>query len=320
MRSRISGTILHRWPLKTFSIILAYAIWLTVTGESSIVNHFAVPLEISISDSYTILGSVPAQVSVRLRGRTTEIRRIDPLKLKVSIDLSDANTGERSIQFVATDLVGGPPGAIVERFEPARLSLTLDQRLRRVLPVIPSVQGELADGFELYQARATPETVEVEGPASLVSGLTGLVTDTISLEGRSAPFRVQTSTIPENPSIRILGDQEISVQVTIDAAGLQKRIQNIPVVAEGQRWQSVFSPLTIHATLSAPPTIIDQIEADQIRAVVDLTGLAPGDEKHHLGIRLDFPGLTQGEKARILVKNRSHDTVSVLITNKRAKE
>jgi YbbR domain-containing protein len=320
MPSRVSESIFHRWPLKMFSIILAYAIWLTVTGESSTVNHFAVPLEISISDSYTILGSVPAQVSVRLRGRTTAIRRIDPLKLKVSIDLSDANTGVRSIQFIATDLVGGPPGAIVERFEPARLSLILDERLRRVLPVIPAMEGELAEGFELYQVRATPETVEVEGPASLVSGLTGMVTDTISLEGRSTPFRVQTSTVPENPSIRILGDQQISAQFTIDKAGIQKRFVNIPVVAEGQRWEVEYSPGTIQATVSAPPNVLDKIDPDQIRAVVNLSGLAPGDERRHLDIRLDFPGMTAGEKARILVKNRSHDTISVQITNKRANE
>ena len=141
MRERIRHLLLHRWPRKLLSVVLAYAIWLTVTGESMIVNHFSVPLVVSLSDNMTVVGSTPNQVSVRIRGRATSIRRLDPLNMRVNLDLNDSTTGERNFQFSPADLSGVPKGVIVERFEPARLALTLDNRMRTALPVFPSISS-----------------------------------------------------------------------------------------------------------------------------------------------------------------------------------
>ncbi|GEM_PF-620532 len=317
MYRKLFRAVIHRWPLKLFSLVLAYGIWLSVTSESVIVNHFTVPLEITLPETAASTRAVPTQVSVRLRGRSTEIRRIDPLKLRVGIDLSDANVGERSIQFVPSDLVGLPAGAVVERFDPARITLVLDEKMRRVLPVIPALEGKPAEGFDLYRVKASPASVEVEGPKSQISRLTGLVTGSISLKDHSEPFQVQTSTIPDSPSVRILGNQKISVQITIDRAGEEKTFKNIPVVGENLEWKASFSPAAVEVTLSAPPSVLAKIDQERIRAVADLSGLAPGEKKDHLEIRLEYPGLSQRDLSRILVKKQSRKAVAATVAGER---
>ena len=38
--------LLSHWPLKVLAVALAFVIWVAVTGEQSVLQEFAVPLEI----------------------------------------------------------------------------------------------------------------------------------------------------------------------------------------------------------------------------------------------------------------------------------
>ena len=320
MREPIRHWVLDRWPLKLLSLILAYAIWLTVTSESSIVNHFSVPLEVSLADNMTVVGSTPTQVSVRIRGRATAIRRLDPLKLRVTLDLTDAATGERNVQFMPAYLSGVPEGVVVERFEPARLALNLDQRMRTALPVFPSIDGLPADGYQFYGATAFPDTLEVEGPASEVAELNRLLTDTISIAGRSRSFMVETGIVPESRFTKVLGEQTLRVQVTIDEASAERTLSGVPVVLAGQTWEARVSPEVIRVTLAAPSAVLEKIHSGNLRAVVDLADLAPRAEPYQLKIRLDYVGMAARDLSRITEKAVSDREVRVLLTNRRISE
>ena len=320
MREPIRHAVLHRWPLKLLSLILAYAIWLTVTGESMIVNHFSVPLVVTLSDNITVVGTTPTQVSVRIRGRTTSIRRLDPLKMRLNLDLSDSSTGERNVQFNPADLTGVPQGVVVERFEPARLVLTLDERMRTALPVFPSIDGEPADGFQFYNATAFPDTLEVEGPLSEVSKLNSLLTDTISIAGRSRSFMVETGIVPESRYTQVLGEQTLRVQVTIDKDSEVQTLNGIPVVLAGQIYEARISPSVIQVTLAAPPAVLKNIETGNLRAVADVAGLAPRAEPYQLKIRLDYVGIAARDLSRITEKAMSSREVRVSLTDRRISE
>ena len=320
MRERIRHLLLHRWPLKLLSVVLAYAIWLTVTGESMIVNHFSVPLVVSLSDNMTVVGSTPNQVSVRIRGRATSIRRLDPLNMRVNLDLNDSTTGERNFQFSPADLSGVPKGVIVERFEPARLALTLDNRMRTALPVFPSIDGNPADGYQFYGATAFPDTLEVEGPASEVSVLNRLLTDTISIAGRTRSFMVETGIVPESRYTQVLGEQTLRVQITIDETSAVRTLTGIPVVLAGQVYEARVTPSNIDVTLAAPAGVLDKVDPGNLRAVVDLADLAPRAEPYQLKIRLDYIGIAARDLSRITEKAGSTQEVRVQITDRRISE
>ncbi len=320
MREPVRHMVLHRWPLKLLSVILAYAIWLTVTGESMIVNHFSVPLVVSLSDSMTVVGTTPNQVSVRIRGRATSIRRLDPLNMRLNLNLADSTTGERNVQFSPADLSGVPKGVVVERFEPARLALTLDKRMRTALPVFPAIDGEPADGYQFYGATAFPDTLEVEGPASEVSELNRLLTDTISITGRSRSFMVETGIVPEGRYTQVMGEQTLRVQVTIDEASVVRVLDGIPVVLAGQVYEAQVSPAAIQVTVAAPTAVLARINSGNLRAVVDIADLAPRTEPYQLEIRVDYIGVAARDLSRITEKTVSTREVRVLLTDRRISE
>ena len=317
MREPIRHLVLHRWPLKLLSVILAYAIWLTVTGESTIVNHFSVPLVVELGENLALVGSPPTQVSVRIRGRTTAIRRLDALNMRIILDLGDSNTGERNFQFSPSNLSGVPEGVVVERFDPARLTLTIDKRMRTSLPVFPAIDGEPADGYQFYGATAFPDTLEVEGPASEVSGLNRLLTDTISITGRTRSFMDAAGIVPESRNTRVLGEQTVRVQVTIDETSSVRILNGVPVVLAGQVYEARVTPTVIQVTLAAPEAVLEKLHPGNLRAVVDLTELAPRPEPYQLKIRLDYVGIAARDLSRITERTVSTREVRVLLTDRR---
>jgi len=311
--------VFRNWHFKLLSVVLAFALWVAVTGEGVIVQDFTVPLDIALRDGYTLLGSYPSNGEVRLRGPETVVRRIDPLRheMELLVDLSQASPGERTVQLGPDTLVGVPRGVEVAQITPNRLSLEVDESLTREIQVVASVLGHPPPGYHFYGARSTPETLTIDGPRSQVETLTRMRTDPISLEGRTDPFVVRVGAVPDSPEVRVLDTRLITVQVDVDAAPEDLTLGSVPVVLAGQVYEAAISPATLRVVLSGPPALLDGIGPGQIRAVVDVSGLAPRSGSYHLSPRVEFVDLPASDLARIGVKSVSRDKVGVVLSERR---
>ncbi len=158
--------LLSNWPLKLLALALAFAIWVSVTGENRVVRDVSVPLEILLSDDRVVASTTLTTVVARLGGPESLMRRLDPVPLAVHVDLTDALPGENHVQIATTDLVNVPRGVEVAFIEPDRFSLTVDRRLRRELEVDVTFLGHPPEGYHFYGVEVLPQSVVVEGPES----------------------------------------------------------------------------------------------------------------------------------------------------------
>ena len=188
----------RNWPLKALALALAFTIWVAVTGEDRVLHDLSLPLEIGLSADKVLASPTPNTVSVRLRGAASLMRRLDPVPLAVSVDLSDAATGDREVRLSQDDVVNVPRGVEVEFIDPDRLNLKLEQNLQRELFVVVTTSGEPPEGFHYYGAEAFPKSMLVEGPESEVESLETLGTNPIPLNLRTEPFVVSKV----NPVVR----------------------------------------------------------------------------------------------------------------------
>ena len=117
--------ILTNWPLKVLAIVLAFAIWVSVTGEKRTLQDFQVPLEVRVADELVLASTPPNTVTVRLRGSESLLRRLDPLPIVVRADLTDASTGEQDVQLSAGDIGGLPRGVEVDFIDPDRIRVVI---------------------------------------------------------------------------------------------------------------------------------------------------------------------------------------------------
>ena len=60
-----------------------------------------------------------------------------------------------------------------------------------------------------------PDKAELEGPASHLTALESVSTDSLDISGRSSTFSARLHLYLEDPLVRLAADQETQVEVTI---------------------------------------------------------------------------------------------------------
>jgi YbbR domain-containing protein len=306
--------VLSNWPLKLLSMALAFAIWVSVTGETRVVQDFQVPVAIAVPGELILASTLPNTATVRLRGSEGMMRRVDRLPMVLSVDLTDADEGNQDVQLSRSILEGIPRGLEVEFIDPDRLSLALDRRLRRQLPVEPVFLGQPPDGFIKYGSSSDPEFLVVEGPVSELESVEVIHTNGILLDRRRSPFTVQVSVAPEGEFVRVLDPSTVQVRVDVDASPVEKSFEDLPIFVTGTMIHSTtVAPDKLNVTLSGPPSLIVPLLPEQIRLVADVTNLAPSVEKQQVEVRVEFVDVPIEDRTRISVKSPKDRTVSVLI-------
>ena len=99
------------------------------------------------------------------------------------------------------------------------LAVTGDQA-PKVVPIVPIVEGEPAEGFRLGAVSTSPPTVEVVGPAADVELVTAAVTEVLRVDGATAPFTVLVEVTTENPAVRL--SVPVRARVVVDIVPVEQ--------------------------------------------------------------------------------------------------
>jgi len=292
--------LVRNWPWKMLAVVLSFAIWIAVTGESRIMQDVNVPLDLSFPDRLVPAGQVPTSVVARLRGPENLLRRADLLRLSFPIDLADAAPGAVTVQLDPGGLRGVPSGIEVLFVEPDRLALAFDDRSERTVPVVPALKGRPPEGFTFYGATLAPDTKRITGPASVLQGVERLRTDPIGLDGRTAPFHVRVRAVPDNREVRLLESAPVDVRVEVDRTPVEKALEVVVTLAGGPAGATA-SPHKVRALISGPPALLDTLDVSQVRAVVDVEGVAPGGPVRDLPLRVEFREVPASDLGRLAV-------------------
>lgn len=216
---------LRKLGLKLFSIALAVALWLAVSGEPIAERGMRIPLAFeNLPASMEILGDPPRNVDVRLRGSSGTLRRLDARDLVAIVDLESEHAGARMFDMTV-DRVRAPLGIEVTQVVPSTIALTLDASGSRVVPIVPEIRGAPAAGFVAGVVGVEPAEVEVVGPASRLRDLTEAMTEPIDVTGVSAPLRRMVTVGVDDPSLRLAtpGAARVTIAVVPAPGGVHRR-------------------------------------------------------------------------------------------------
>lgn len=138
--------------------------------------------------------------------------------------------------------------------------------------------GQPASGYLLTSIAPFPQTVTVFSvDPQIVREMPGFVETTpITLTGATGNIEQRIFLVlPEGVSIA--GEQSVLVQITISAITSRSSLTlNLETIGLAPGLQAQISPPTINVILSGPLPVLETLQPGDIRAVLDLTGLEPG--------------------------------------------
>lgn len=203
--------------LKLISLVLAAGIWWVVSAphrEVVIERRFAAPLSIvGTPRDYVITTPVPDTVSVRLRGRASDINSVSSQTLDVPVDVSwIQQSGDVKITM-HPQAVHKPPDIEVVAIEPNKLQFHVEVLRQRAVAIRPFLIGQVPQGYVVGDPTASPDRALVSGPASQIMKMSEVSTERINMTGRTATFVQNVAVVSDTPLVRIVAP--LTTQVTV---------------------------------------------------------------------------------------------------------
>jgi YbbR domain-containing protein len=219
---------------KVLAVIMAMVLWIYVTNEQNppIEASLAVPLEVrGVGDSLMAV-EMPDSVRVKVRGSRSLTAGLQTQDIQAFLDLKGAGEGRHSARVY----VIVPPSLELVETQPDKVSVRVDAKVSRVLPVEIRFTGTAAAGVAVARAAATPDQVTMEGPKSIADIVERAVL-TVDLSGKTGDF---TTTVVPLPVTRdgktveglTLYPERVSVAANI-VRGVVKKTVDVKTVITG---------------------------------------------------------------------------------------
>lgn len=294
----------HHLGLKVVSIALAALLWVAVAGEQTVERSLRIPLEFTnLPSQLEVVGDSPAVVDVRVRGSSGALNRIATGELVAVLDLRSARSGQRLFHLDGDD-VRTPFGVDVVQVNPSTVSMIFESSGSKVVPVVPSVEGEPADGFVVGTVTAEPSTVEVLGPVSVLSKLTQAITEPVTVTDASAPVTETVNIGVADAAVRLRQPQTARVAVTIAPAPVEWSVSDIAVKPRNVHGRVQVTPTRITAWVRGPREAMTS-DSTMFEASVEVEGLQAGE--HQVPVTVVAParvGVIRLEPAEVKVRVR----------------
>ncbi|HJQ38205.1 MAG TPA: CdaR family protein [Thermoanaerobaculia bacterium] len=204
--------------LKFVALLLAAVVWFVVSApRREEVRERIVTASLSLVGvpSYLVITTpdIPSSVSVRVRGRKSDLRALASQSLEASADLSAiSQSGEVEITL-RPQHINVPEDIEIVSIRPNKVRFRVEQLRQRAVNIRPFLVGDPPAGFIIGEATADPSLALVSGPASQVVKLTEVATERIIMTGRTNTFVQNVAVVSDSPLVRVISP--LTTQVTV---------------------------------------------------------------------------------------------------------
>jgi hypothetical protein len=275
MKRLFARIFFENFWLKLVSLALAFVLFLYVQGERRKDVHAGALVKLSlVPPRGKVLTIEPIEkISVQVRGTRNVVQRlvaegIAPLE----IDLEGRTAGP--LRFTP-EMFRLPSSLAVETITPPEVDVTWDDYAERTLPLRPRVAGQPAPGFRVTHVDVNPTEATVRGARAILERLQEVALAETRIDGRSedvvalAPVRLGQKFVTVTP-------ESAQVSVRLRAEMRIKRVGPVAIelLHRATDLEMDVRPGTVReAVLEGPASIIKGIDAQSLRAVIDVANV-----------------------------------------------
>ena len=233
-------------------------------------------------------------------------------EVRATLDINQANEDiDMDLDLQALD----DNGVVITEVavSPERINVTMPITQRggyRIVSVKPIKTGNVADGYQLTSISSDPPVVTVySANPELVNNLPGYI-ETQQFNVTGAKEDLQLSIPLDVPSgITVVGESTVQVTVSVSPIEGSKTLVDLPVEVVGlnPEYEITLSPDSVDVILTGPIPTLEDLTAEDIRVLIDLTDYTAGTYQIEPLVELDVQ--------EILVESKLPASIEVGITS-----
>lgn len=263
----------------------------------------------SPSPGFSLGSTILTPQSATVTGPASRVASV--MGLQTSLQLNNAaKTIDRELPILALDEAGNIVRGVQVIPAAVQVSQAIEQRggYRTVVVRVPFT-GQLANGYRLNSVTVTPPVLTVySDDPKLVENLPGYIeTLPLDLTGINADTDIKVKlNMPQG--IQMDGEESVQVRLGISTLEGSLTFANLPVETEGLEtgYSAKISPTRVDVIISGPLPLLNKLTTNDVRVVMDLAGLTPGNYQIQPSARIAVDGLK--------VDSILPDTLEVIIT------
>ena len=208
--SLLRSLLFDNLGLKLAAFLLAMLVYLNVYLDRQQTMMVSFPLQIDgLADTLSLSGPVPSTVQAEMHGTGKQLLRLRVTEPPFRLSLEGIGPGrfERAVTSGDLPITASDALQVDRMVGPRTIELTVERKVKRFVPVAPRVEGTSGGARWAGIVLASPESLEITGPRSVVAGLDSVVLQSVRLDGRRDTLRVSVmpASLPDwctaNPSL-----------------------------------------------------------------------------------------------------------------------
>ncbi len=267
---------LNKQPARVVQVEPEYvSVELEPEAERTVPVHVQIMGEATLGYLTHTLTMTPNSVTVR--GPSTYVAQV--VKVVAQVSIQDATTnveGEFRLQVQDSDGRSVPHVAWTHETVHVHIPIELSVRYR---PLVVKVvlAGEQAAGYRITEIAVEPPDITVVGTPGSVAALPGFIeTEPINLEGAQSDIVAQP-VLDVPPYVSMATDEQPVVTVSIEPIQTSLTMVITPEIQGlGPGFTFTVSPESVEVILSGPLPLLETLEDDDARVVLDLFELLTG--------------------------------------------
>ncbi len=228
---RLLDKILNKWPAKVVCLVIA--IFLYFFHQASMIDSktFVVPLQIIEDGMVMPVGNTPGSVSVVVRAGEEVIKAVLPSDISASVSL-DSITSKGTYKLpvkitLSESLMEYDPFEV--KLKDDSVSIEVDRKATKYVPVLPSTVGEVAHGYEIEKITMNPSTVEIYGPEAVVNATEAIYSTRVNVSNAEINFSADTDCQQPNKLITFLDEGPFVADVYIKPVVMERTFDSVEI-------------------------------------------------------------------------------------------
>jgi len=297
--------VLENWRLKLFAGLLALFLWMLAASGYKENIRISVDLKLEgLRAGLLVLEQSVDRLDVTIRGASLVISELTADQITASHSLSDVTSPKELTVRILPEEITSPPGTTVISVTPSSVRVTIGKKTTVSVPVSLEIKGKPAPDFEIVGQTSEPKTVQLQGPESVLAGVTSVRTEAVNVEGVIEPFAVRAYLIPIHPLVSFVDGKSVLVRIDVQERMKTRKFLSVPIQQIPPERPVSIVPERVNLVISGPVSVVTAIEGEKLIGLVDVKDLGKG--RHLQTPRFRLPAGTS-------VKSRDPDEVTIII-------
>lgn len=298
-KKKLKQLIFQNFLLKVGSFILAIMLWLFVQNQGKIEQKIYLNLDKSVfsnlpkDDIVNLYKVSTSSIEVVMKGLPSAMSSIDE-EVQVSIPLQDdfSSWGANvTLELKNNNFTNVPLGVEILSIYPPSITFMLDYFMEKEVDVFIYYTGIPRKGYEIDKVTVSPEKVKLFGPRSIITDKERILTSRLNINDSYGSW-------PEENVALILPHADVDcfpkyVKVNIEIKEIieTREFQQQPLELKYFESKTTYeiSASTVTVTLKGPQLVLDSLNKEPFRVIVDLQELPATNKWKTVKPQIQFP-------------------------------